>query len=317
MKQADDKQPDAGSWFNVVKRVYGDDAIVVFIDLLGTRSLYEGPLPVDDQAETIFRDLISRFDRWFRKSFSVHERERTFAVSIFGDSIVICTKGENANIVKELLDFLLEYQEDLLVNGSSPNRVILTRDSFFSFKITDADPESILKSPHTSISLCGGKVIALADRWLKGLPIGIYVTQNVELDLTTQERIVPVAHTDAYPDLSFVKMKQGIETYLPVETCCLLRDKPTAGSAEIINSIKMAFQDEDTRGPQLRRLGMKWGWDVLRDPIQNEKEFDSKWVPWILAHLGKENQIVRSREPAQHRSLERVVGRRRVCCGDG
>ena len=296
-ESADGRQPAIGWRFNVVKRVHENEALIAFIDLLGTRSLYGGPLPAEDQAKQVFRNLVRRLDIKFCDCFDAQEIQHSFDVSIFADSIVICPRRKIPNIAEQLVEFLLAYQQDLWVNCRSPSRAVLTRDSFFSFKITDTSEESILGSPNTSVSLCGGRGIISAHNCLEGLPIGVYVARDVEPDLTTEQRArtVPVKPPDEYPTLYFIKRREGIDDWLPSETSHLLNERPDASCRDIIDSMKDALGQQDASGRRVRTLGLTWVWDVLRPAVEDEHAFDDKWAPWVLVHLGKQSEIVRSK----------------------
>ena len=290
-EDADDRQSVEGWRYKCVKRVY-EDALIAFIDLLGTRSLYEGPLPTEEQAKKLFNNLIWRFDVKFGPCFQSRATQLSFDISIFADSIVISERKKIPNGVEQILEFLLEYQKDLLVNYSVPSRAILARDYFFSFKFSGISDQSILGSPHTSISLCGGRGIKVANDCLKGLPIGVYVTPQIKSELTIEQqaRVVPV-RSDC-PELLFIKMKDDIQDYLPPETLTLLREKPDASPVEIMESIKAAFQNEKPTPALMRDLKFPKRWEFLRSAVQII--VNAKWEQWILAHLGKQDQIVRT-----------------------
>ena len=251
--------------FSIIKREYEDKAIIAFIDLLGTRKLYTS-LPTEDQANQVLNVLLGEFDIKFSEYFSAEEIKENFDVSIFADSIVISERLTTSKLIERLVDFLLDYQEDILINNKSSSRAILLKDSFFSFKITDATTESILGSKYTNISLCGGKGIRFADKYLKGLPIGVYVTDNIKKDLSTDQlsRVVPVRGEE----LSFIKKTTTIMPYIPDDTRALV----TEDRETILKSLKETIQDKDA--------------------------FEKK-VPWILVHLGKDKEIIRSNNALQ------------------
>jgi len=251
--------------FSIIKREYENDAIIAFIDLLGTRKLYENTL-AKNQAKKALYALLGEFDIKFSEHFQL-EIKQNFDVSIFADSIVISERVKTPKIVERLVDFLLDYQEDLLLNFDSPSRAILTKDSFFSFKITDASPESILGSIYTNISLCGGKGIKFAHDSFKGLPIGVYVTDRIEEGLNAEQRarVIPVKDEN----LSFIKKKTTIMPYLPPETLDLMLREPTAGRKAVKDSLKASFPDQDAL---------------------------EKRASWILIHMGKQTKIIRKKK---------------------
>ncbi len=250
--------------FSITKREFENDALIAFIDLLGTRKLYEST-SAEKQAQKALSDLLDKFDIKFSEYFSEEEIKQNFDISIFADSIVISERKTTQKVIERLVDFLLDYQEDLLLNNNSPSRAILFKDSFFSFKITGASTKSILGSPYTNISLCGGRGIKFAHDCLKGLPIGVYVTDNIKKDLNTEQRtrLIPVKNET----LSFVKKKTGIEHFLPNTTLDILIKGTNIRRKTIIDSLRTSFSDKDA--------------------------FE-KMAPWILVHLEKENEIIRS-----------------------
>lgn len=251
--------------FSIIKREFENDAIIAFIDLLGTRKLYENTL-AENQANKALNDLLGEFDIKFSEHFSVREIKQNFDVSIFADSIVISERKRTPKIVERLVDFFLDYQEDLFLNFNSPSRAILTKDPFFSFKITGASPESILGSLYTNISLCGGKGIKFAHDSFKGLPMGVYVTDRIEKALNAEQRarLIPVKDEK----LSFIKKKTTIMPFLPRETLDLILTNPNAGRKAVKDSLKASFPDQDAL---------------------------EKKAPWILVHLGTENEIIRKK----------------------
>lgn len=255
-----------GYRFSITKQEYENDALIAFIDLLGTRKLYESTL-VEEQASKVLSVLLGEFDIKFSEHFTKDEIKGNFDVSIFSDSIAISERKSTPKVIERLVDFFLDYQEDLLLNFDTPSRAILTRDSFFSFKITDATTDSILGSQYTNISLCGGRGVKFAHDCLEGLPIGVYMTAIIEKGLNAEQRarIIPVKDER----LSFIKKKTSVIPFLPCETLDLLNNKPTAGSATIMESLKATFVDNNA--------------------------FE-KMAPWILVHLEKENEIIRSNQ---------------------
>ena len=125
--------PIDGWRFNYIKRVYDNEAIVAFIDLLGTKQFYCGQLPSEDQAKSIFNSLIYRFANVFDNYFKTNTIRKHFDISIFGDSIVISMRIKNEPLIEQLLEFLLEFQFDLLINGYIASRAVLTKRFFFLF----------------------------------------------------------------------------------------------------------------------------------------------------------------------------------------
>lgn len=251
--------------FDVIKRTFEDKALIVFIDLLGTKNLYESP-PTEEQAKKILRALLVELDISFSEYFG-KESQDNFDISIFADSIVINVinmRRKLVNIVERLVDFLLDYQQQLLLNCKLASRAIITEDAFFSFKMTRASPESILSSEYTNVSLCGGKGIKFANDKLKGLPIGVYVTDKIRADLSKgqNKRIIKVQDDDLF----FIKQAIDDVHFLPDKTIDMLLNRPDATKEDIENSLKAANFDEDAL---------------------------KKWLPWFLVHIGRQDEITR------------------------
>ncbi len=248
--------------FDVIKRTFEDKALIAFIDLLGTKKLYESP-PTEEQAKKILRALLVEFDISFSEYFGKESKDN-FDISIFADSIVINMRRKLVNIVERLFDFLLCYQQQLMLNCKIPSRAIVTEDAFFSFKMTRASPESILRSKYTNVSLCGGKGIKFANDKLKGLPIGVYATDKIRGDLSRKqnERIIRVQDDDLF----FIKQSIDVVHFLPDNTIDMLLSRPDATKEDIENSLKDANFDEDAL---------------------------KKWLPWFLVHMRRQDEITR------------------------
>lgn len=264
-----------GYGFTVTKRVFEKNAIIAFIDLLGTRELYNSSLPSEEQAIKIMSALLTEFDSVFSEHFDEKERADYFDISIFADSIVISQRKKIKNIIRRLMDFSLHYQERLLLNSylqdevEYPSRIIIVKDSFFSFKLRKASPQSILNSYYTTVSLCGGKGIKFAHDSLKGLPIGVYATDKIKQELNLcQKRIIPVNNEEIF----FVKQEENTTAFylLPQK----IRDALSKNQNPEIKTIK----------------------DELRKKYRNEKSV-KKLLPWILVHMGKQNKIIRNNNP--------------------
>jgi hypothetical protein len=261
---------------------------------MGTKRFYEGQLPIQDQAEKILRNLLSGFDVVFCRHFNSQEIQQCFDVNIFGDSIVISPRKEIPDIIGRIIEFLLDYQENLIVNHCLPSRAVIIRGSYFSLKILGASDRSILGTSNTSVALCGGKSISFANTCFKGLPIGLYVTPEIESELSTEHQVrsLPVRHIDKFPDLFFIKLKKGIDCYLPPETKSLLDRNPNVSNLDVLNSIR-ASQKYSMSGVTTKRIGLKQPWEVFEPAIEDQDALNEKWIPWILANLGRLKDITR------------------------
>jgi hypothetical protein len=134
--------------------------------------------------------------------------------------------------------------------------------------MSGASKASILGSQYTTISLCGGRGIKLAHDSQEGLPLGVYVSERIVNDLTAeqQKRAVPVKDDRK---LFFIKQKHDVLAFLfslSEKTFLLLNNNPDASTTAIRRSLK---------------------------PSHPEKEALNKLLPWVLVHLGRQNEIHR------------------------
>jgi hypothetical protein len=219
----------------------------------------------EQQAKRTVWTLLAQFDLSVSKHFRQEEIGQNFDVSVFADSIVICQRNGNSDMVERLVDFSLGYQGDILLKGV-PSRATIVRDSFFSLKMSGASKTSILGSQYTTISLCGGRGIKLAHDTQEGLPLGVYVSEQIMKDLTQeqQKRAVPVKGNRK---LFFIKQEHDVLAFLlnlSEKTFLLLSNNPDASTIAIRRSLKTSHP---------------------------EKQALEKLLPWVLVHLGRENEI--------------------------
>ncbi len=262
--------------FSVTKRVFENEAVIVFMDLLGTRAFYDTGL-TEQQAQRTVWTLLAQFDLSFSKHFQPEEIGQNFDVSVFADSIVIWKRKGNSAVVERLVDFSLAYQADLLLKGV-PSRATIVRDSFFSFKMSGASKDSILGSQYTTVSLCGGRGIRLAHDSQEGLPLGVYVSEQIGNDLTQEQRgrAIPVKGDSK---LFFIKQKYDVLAFmlnLSEKTYLLLSKNPDASSTAIRRSLKKSHP---------------------------ERQALKKLLPWVLVHLGRQNEIKPTLTVAAHHGV--------------
>lgn len=134
--------------------------------------------------------------------------------------------------------------------------------------MSGASKASILGSQYTTISLCGGRGIKLAHHSQEGLPLGVYVSDRIVNDLTAeqQQRAVPVKDDRK---LLFIKQKHDVLAFLPYlseKTFLLLSKNPDASTTAIRRSLKTSHPKKD----EVKKL-----------------------LPWVLVHLGRQNEIHR------------------------
>jgi hypothetical protein len=248
--------------FSVIKRTYNKDPIIVYIDLLGTSKYWRSTVPTEHQARAILQALLSDFHIVFNKHFDSYETKDSFDVNIFIDSIVISQRKSVKNAIERIVNFSLSYQLYLL-QKETPNRVIIIKEAFFSYKLGYTSDNSILGSKYTSVCICGGRGIISAHEHQKGLPIGVYVDSSILCKLS-KEHIIRIVGVRENKGIYFIKQKCDITSLLPDNTQKLILNKPSVGIRSIRRSLEVTIKDKD-------RI--------------------NKYLPWILVHMGKENEI--------------------------
>jgi hypothetical protein len=251
-----------GHRFDITKRTHKSDAIVLFIDLLGTSALWENALAVENQAERILWTLLGKFDIVFSDNFNEKEIVNSFDISIFTDTIVISQRLKLPNIVERLVNFATNYHVQLHHNNIA-SQAIIVKDSFFSIKLNNVSKESILGSNYTSVSLCGGKGLISAHNRLKGMPIGVYLDSSLKSSLSQeQDKMLVLIKEDI--NTLFLKCKTNIYELLPEETLNLLLKRSGASNKDIKSSLVASGMGEDKI---------------------------KKYLPWLLVHL-RDNKIM-------------------------
>lgn len=170
--------------------VHSDDkAILAYIDLCGTKSLYDEQTNSDSLktlAENLFNTLLEKFFDSLQSIFSDTEITNDFYINIYADSIMICVRKREDPTIKKLVEFFLSYQLKLIEdpifathiqNETVPFRAILARGPYFSLHLNNISKDHILNSPYLDVSLCGGKGMVGLDKRLSGLPIGVYIEE--------------------------------------------------------------------------------------------------------------------------------------------
>lgn len=250
--------------FTLTKRTFEDKAIIAFLDLLGTCASSANS-STEMQAEKFLYALISEFDIEFSEHFTEEEIKNNFDVSIFADSIAINQRIETESITERLAKFLLNYQINILSNQKIQSRAIITTGSFFSFKICrdNISSKSILASEFTNIGLCGGQGLIKADKELVGLPLGVYITDElrVRLSVDQQKSLVHVEGRSVY----FLKQtgENLFAPFLAEKAIERLLNCTKISENEILSAISQSYSDEALK----------------------------KIRPWILANMGKLEKI--------------------------
>jgi hypothetical protein len=205
-----------------IRTYYKKDALLAYIDLLGTSILYkEDKALLQKQAERLFRSLIEHFDTEFENMIGRDNRVH-FNVNVYADSIMIYLKSNEDHLVVKLIQFLLKFQWVLIFEqgseiGPVPFMAQIDQQPFFSIRVDSVEEWSIMQPEFTTCSLCGGKGLIKMDENLRKLPVGVYISGKLKdrlSDKVLQGRCVPVKGADLY----FIKQddRQIDFLFLPV-----------------------------------------------------------------------------------------------------
>lgn len=249
-----------------------NDALLVYIDLLGTSFLYEkNTEPLAKQAERLYMSLLAIFSTEFQNSFDEHEIREKFSVNIYADSIMIHSKVPEEATVTKLANFLLKFQWELVFGatpdtGPVPCIAMIDRQPYFSIRYESPEKESVLQSRFTTCSLCGGQGMVKMHKKLSGLPVGVYISEKVkgELNDALQKRSLIVRGDDIY----FIKQDDSAIEFL------FLPHVQSSLSSHI-------------RGDTLEEV-LK---NVFLDSMSRYEE--SKWRQWIDIHEKRSFEILR------------------------
>jgi len=252
-----------------------EKTLLAYIDLLGTTSLYKEKLmPLEKQAERLYMSLLAIFSTEFQNTFTEQEIRDNFYVNIYADSIMICSKIDTKDIIEKLIKFLLKFQWNLIFgdvpdNNPIPSRALIDRQSFFSIRVGSLEVNSILNSESTTCSLCGGQGMVSMDEELKGLPVGVYISENIKHDLriVLLERLTLVKGEQLY----FFRQENGDIDFLFLPHV----------QKSILSPIK---------GKTLT--------EIMEKLIPDSLPFNIKergWKQWIDIHERKANEILRYR----------------------
>lgn len=98
-----------------------DNALLAYIDLLGTKQFYEHS-SLKDQVERLYKAMFEIFSGTFDTSLQGKRIGKDdFYINIYADSILMAQRKRDSALAKTLLDFLLSYQWELTFDGGLPN----------------------------------------------------------------------------------------------------------------------------------------------------------------------------------------------------
>lgn len=268
-----------GKPFELTIGTFEDNATLAYLDLCGIRSFYKKSVSTKAQARIIYTALLEIFSEKYFAVFKDGDKD-LFNINIYADSIMICQRLKAERSVERLIEFLLSYQLALIQknlptpeNNRILSRALVVRDSFFYLNVKSATSNSILNSEHTHISLCGGRGLISVDEMFKGLPAGVYVSENLvgELSNEQQRRRLKVKGDKYF----FINQDEQITIDLLFS---MLND-------ETINELILEEITNLTEG-YIERILKKSGY---------ENEAVKKLVPWFSANLGKRAIIERGK----------------------
>lgn len=268
-----------GKPFELTIGTFEDNATLAYLDLCGIRSFYKKSVSTKAQARIIYTALLEIFSEKYFDVFKDGDKD-LFNINIYADSIMICQRLKAERSVERLIEFLLSYQLALIQknlptpeNNRILSRALVVRDSFFYLNVKSATSNSILNSEHTHISLCGGRGLISVDEMFKGLPAGVYVSENLvgELSNEQQRRRLKVKGDKYF----FINQDEQITIDLLFS---MLND-------ETINELILEEITNLTEG-YIERILKKSGY---------ENEAVKKLVPWFSANLGKRAIIERGK----------------------
>ncbi len=265
-----------------VKLVTNNDALIAYVDLLGTTSLYlDTRITVKKKAETIYGGLLDSFLDVYKNSFDQEEISEHFYINIYADSILISLRKKDKEGARKMLNLLMSLQLKLAFGEETggitiPSRAILSRGEYFALHLIKSSSE-MFNPENTSISICGGKGMVDLDKKLEGLPVGVYVTPDVLSDIIDSEfkSTVKVRREKLF----FVAQpKDDINTLLSIQ------------------GLKWSMR----RGP-MEHITLK---DVIRAGLEeggltnpfHSKHIRDKWYPWLEAHDNGIHMINRLRK---------------------
>jgi hypothetical protein len=251
-----------------------DNAVLAYIDLLGTKSLYASNTePLEDQAKRLYSSLLLIFITDFKNHFEDEIHSGKCRINIYGDSIMMCFEEEQGANIDNIISFLLKYQRGLMFadDFDSPiaSRAIIGRYPYFQVRVESPLEDSILNSKYTDWSLCGGKGMIELDHRLKGLPIGVYIDHTLYGDLKKyDDRLIKIENDNIY----FMKQKEEDLSfyYLPA----IQKGLATKLSGETLTKII---------------------YNMLLDKMENDN-IVQYWMPWLDIHEGRSITIRRVKQ---------------------
>jgi len=202
-----------------------DNALLAYIDLLGTKSFYQdSALSIEEKAKMLYETLLERFLVAFKNCFDEAEISENFYINIYADSIMICERTRTENMVEKLISFLLKYQLELMSECNPPilSRAIVGRSSYFSLHIDPASNNPFMGFKNIDISLCGGRGMVYLDSRLNDLPVGIYLCDSLNNESNIDNKRIIKVEVECRK-LSFIKqvhkeLESPINYFFPHKT---------------------------------------------------------------------------------------------------
>jgi hypothetical protein len=184
------------------KWIKGEDNLLAFLDLLGTREFYQNH-DLNQQIERISQ-LINALLEGLEDRFKEPERKQFLYVHMYGDSIVIAEKkkGAIADCADKLIQLMLGVQYKVLIDSQRTlSRALVRRGPYYG--MICGDDQTSLESLYWNFSLVGGAALVEMDKTqLRGLPVGTYIDSLITGETQILENRLIVVDDDS---LRFVK----------------------------------------------------------------------------------------------------------------
>ena len=259
-----------------VKLMYGDELLIAYLDLCGTKFVYS-KFELSQQIERIILAVSKVLDN-IENTFT---KDKEFLyVHMYADSIVIAERPKSKidKCADRLLKLMLDIQYQMLLDSellqtqkitdSSEqrplympilSRALIKRGKYYGL-ITAF--ESQIDNHFFNFSLVGGSSIIEMDEILEGLPMGVYIDDSTIGELTiNQDRLLDVNVNG----LKFVK---------PLPDFDYLR--------EIFSSSNIYYYGPENIDDWVKQLIKS---------TDNNIDFKSKLIPWVDAVQGRRSII--------------------------
>lgn len=259
------------------KHVYGKDLLIAYLDLCGTKYVYES-FELGQQVERIER-VISKVLEGIDNSFG--DRKKLLYIHMYADSVVIVEKERDSieNCADKFTELMLKLQYGILMDSESLalrvktdthvieppfmpilSRSLIKRGEYYG--IITHELQIDIEDVSSNFSLVGGTSIVEMDRNLQDLPMGTYIDNSIISEIHIEkDRLVNVKGNQ----IKFVKQPKNFDSLRSISS----------------TDIKNRPEDFET---WCRRLIESTG---------NSEDFKSKLIPWLDVVQGRRDFIAR------------------------